>query len=196
MSERPTTRIRRAGAALTAVLIVTASLARPAEAQTSSSLGELSKKEAERRKTTPPPPKVYTNADLPPAAIKGTAPSAPAPAAAAPADGAAGQEKPAEAKPEGQGRDEAWWRARMAQLREELRRNEVFLEALQSRVNSLAADFLTRDDPYQRAKLGEDRAKANAEMARVTDEIAKGRQAIADLEEEARKEGVPPGWLR
>ena len=46
------------------------------------------------------------------------------------------------------------------------------------------------------AKVGEDRAKAVAEMARVTEEVAKGRQAIADLEEEARKSGVPPGWLR
>lgn len=198
MSERPTTRTRRAAAAVTAALVLVGALARPAQAQTPSSLGELSKKEAARRKTAPPPPKVYTNADLPPDAIKGTAPSAAAPAAAsstAAADNAAGQEKQ-DAKPQGGERDEAWWRARMAQLREELRRNEVFLEALQSRVNSLAADFLNRDDPYQRAKLGEDRAKANAEIVRVTEEVAKGRQAIADLEEEARKEGVPPGWLR
>ena len=183
---------------LTAAVVLFVAFAGPALAQTPSPLGELSKKEAERRKTAPPPPKVYTNADLPPEAIKGTAPSTPAPAAAssAPApDNAAEQEKQ-DAKPQGGGRDEAWWRARMAQLREELRRNEVFLEALQSRVNSLAADFLNRDDPYQRAKIGEDRAKASAEIVRVTEEVAKGRQAIADLEEEARKEGVPPGWLR
>ena len=63
-------------------------------------------------------------------------------------------------------------------------------------MNALSADFVNRDDPYQRAKIGEDRQKALAEMDRVKVEIAEQKKKIEDIEEEARKAGVPPGWLR
>ena len=155
-------------------------------------LGDVAKGSAERRKSSPAPKKAYTNKDLPASAIRdAAAASSTSPAAS----GAAGEtaEPPAKVPDE---RDESWWRARTAALREDLRRNEAFQEALQSRLNSLAADILARDDPYQRAKLGEDRGRAAAEMARVTLEITAGKKAIEDLEEEARKAGVPPGWLR
>ena len=156
-------------------------------------LGEVAKGSAERRKASPPPKKAYTNKDLPASAIRDAAAAGVASSAASattPGDSAG---PPPKARDE---RDESWWRARMAALREELRRNDAFQEALQSRLNSLAADILARDDPYQRAKLGEDRGRAAAEMARVTSEITAGKKAIEDLEEEARRAGVPPGWLR
>jgi hypothetical protein len=72
----------------------------------------------------------------------------------------------------------------------------MFQEALQSRINALSTDFVNRDDPYQRAKVAEDRQKALAELERVKGDIEKANKAIADIEEEARKAGVPPGWLR
>ena len=106
------------------------------------------------------------------------------------------QQKAEQQKAQGEQKDEAWWRNRMLAAREELRRNEVFLEALQSRVNALSADFVSRDDPYQRGKIGEDRQKALAEMDRVKREIGDTKKAIENIEEEARKSGVPPGWLR
>ena len=37
---------------------------------------------------------------------------------------------------------------------------------------------------------------AIAEQERVKAEIEAQKKAIADLEEEARKAGVPPGWIR
>jgi len=75
-------------------------------------------------------------------------------------------------------------------------RHEMFAEALQSRINALTTDVVNRDDPYQRAKLADDRQKALAELQRVTGEIEQAKKDIADIEEEARKAGVPPGWLR
>lgn len=162
-------------------------------------LAEVAKKEQDRRKTQKPTGKVYTNKDLP-------APAAGRPAGgeqgataqgAAQAPASALEAKPAD-KPAGQDdeKDEAWWRKRIAAAREELRRNEMFAEALQSRINSLSADFASRDDPFQRAKLGEDRDRALAELARVKQAIGEGKQQIDGIEEEARKAGVPPGWLR
>ena len=171
-------------------------------------LGEVAKKEADRRKAQPPAGKVYTNKDLPP--------SAQAPAAAAPASGqapadpvaAATAEKPAEAKPEGEQKpeqkpeaageqkDEGWWKNRMMSTREELRRNEMFAEALQTRINALSRDYTSRDNPAQRRQIGQDRAESLSELNRVKQDIDRGKKQIAEIEEEARKAAVPPGWLR
>jgi hypothetical protein len=163
------------------------------------SLGELALKEQERRKALKAsgPGKVVTNNDVP----KGT------PQPAAPADAAAGTVKPTEKtdktdttdktdKPEEPAKDEAWWKARMTQERELLRRNEMFAVALQTRINSLTNDFSSRDDPYQRAQISEDRVKAIQEMDRLKGEVELSTKKMADIEEEARKAGVPPGWLR
>jgi hypothetical protein len=193
-----------AGAALAAVL------ARPfsAAAQTPS-LGEVARKEAERRKAQPPSGKVYTNKDLPPSAQK---PATPTPSTAAgtettiPLDPVAAATGDQAAKPDGGAapedgtgkaeKTEAWWRARITTAREDLRRKEMFAEALQTRINSLTRDFTSRDNPAQRAEIGRDRTEALTELAKVKTEIQQGKQQIADIEEEARKSSVPPGWLR
>jgi hypothetical protein len=72
----------------------------------------------------------------------------------------------------------------------------VFAEALQSRINALSADFAARDDPAQRAQIADDRQKALEELERVKTDIETSRKTVADIEEEARRAGVPPGWLR
>ena len=181
--------VRRRGVWRTALAVIVALCGVTALAQ-GPSLAEIARKEQERRKTQKPPGKTYTNKDLPESAQGKTAPPAPPAAAEAkpPTDKpAAGQENE---------KDETWWRTRINQAREELRRNEVFAEALQTRINSLSADFVNRDDPAQRALVADDRNKALAELARVKSEIERGKKQIEDIEEEARKAGVPPGWLR
>jgi hypothetical protein len=92
--------------------------------------------------------------------------------------------------------DEAFWRRRMAEARERLQRSKLFAEALQSRINALWADFTARDDPAQRAIIEANRQEALAELERVKADIERETRAIEELEEEARKAGVPPGWLR
>jgi hypothetical protein len=159
------------------------------------SLGELAKQEQERRKTQKTPAKVYTKKDLPPS------PPAPPPSPAGSSTSATPVEetKQAEKKPaegEKDEKDETWWKGRINQVREEQRRNEMFAEALQTRINALSTDFVNRDDPFQRAKIGEDRDKAIAELARVKGDLDRVKKQIEDIEEEARKAGVPPGWLR
>jgi SMC interacting uncharacterized protein involved in chromosome segregation len=88
------------------------------------------------------------------------------------------------------------WRGRMAEARSQLERSKMFAEALQTRVNSLWADFTARDDPMQRAQLESERKKTLAELERINGEIETQTKGLADLEEEARRAGVPPGWLR
>ena len=55
---------------------------------------------------------------------------------------------------------------------------------------------MNRDDPAQRAQIARDKQKAMDELNRLKAAIQNDKKAITDLEEEARKAGVPPGWLR
>ena len=68
--------------------------------------------------------------------------------------------------------------------------------ALQTQINSLTTDFINRSDPAQRSVIEQNRQKALSEFARLQNDIEKDKKAIADFEEEARRAGVPPGWLR
>jgi len=156
------------------------------------SLVEVAKKEAERRKSVSTPAKVYTNDDLSKTAPLTTAAGSARPAGAQPAPS-----EPAapEAAPEA-GQGEKYWRERIEGARQQLERTKLFEESLQSRVNALWADFTARDDPAQRSIIERERQKALAELERVKSEIKAQTQAIADIEEEARRAGVPPGWLR
>jgi hypothetical protein len=191
----------RLGIAVCAASLVV-SLAGSAAAQ---SLGEVARDEAARRKAAPAG-KVYTNADLPKAeapAAAGTAAaaqSAVVPTPAKPGDSATGDTGATAGKPgaktEPVKKDEAYWRGRMKAEREAKARAESFAEALQSRINALSTDFVNRDDPAQRNAIAGDRQKALDELARVKKEVAEHTKAIEDLQTEARREGVPAGWLR
>ncbi len=161
-------------------------------AQQTSTLGDVARKEEERRKKVSTPAKVYTNKDLPKSAV--SPPSTTAPGAPVAGKKPAETQKPEESKDEEKG--EAWWRQRITAARTELQRNEMAAEAFQSRVNALTTDFAARDDPYQRAQISIDRQKTLNELERVKAEIIRLKQAVADIEEEARVAGVPPGWLR
>jgi hypothetical protein len=181
-------------------------LAVPVSAQ---SLGELAKREAERKKAAPAAAKTYTNEDLK------KLPPAPGENPAAPVDSAKAAEalkaldpskpddktKPTVVKPDGVpagdgAKDEKYWRDRITAVKEDIRRNETFKTALQSQINALTTDFANRDDPAQRAKIADDRQKALAELARLTLDLDKANKQITDIEEEARRAGVPPGWIR
>jgi hypothetical protein len=177
-----------------------------ARAQQAPTLGDMALKEQARRQALKAAAsRVLTNDDLPRGA------TSPAPAAAA-AQAAAGEEpaaskksaagdkpaasdKPVEKSQEAP-QDQASWKQRIDQIREELRRNQMFAEALQTRLNALSADFTARDDPYQRAQIAEQRSSVVRELDRVKADIDLNRKGIAEIEDEARRTGVPAGWLR
>lgn len=167
------------------------------------SLGDVSRKEEARRKDVKQPSKVYTNKDLG-GVVAGPEPPPPADpskpsTASTTAERDSEKDKSSKATDQsasGEKKDQAYWSGRMKGLTEQLQHDETFAEALQSRVNGLTADFSARDDPAQRAVIGKDRQKALDELARLKKAIESDKKAVADLEEEARRAGVPPGWLR
>ena len=197
----PAISILRVKAVIAAVLVVAGVgvAVRPLVAQ---SLAELAKKEEDRRKTIPEPAKVYTNKDLNPA----PAGSTPSDASAKPADAAKAADtdrdakaKDAKAKDDKDkepAKDQAYWAGRLKQLQDQLARDQNYADAMQTRINSLTTDFVNRDDPAQRGVIERDRQKSIAELARLNKSVQDARKGIADLQEEARRAGVPPGWLR
>jgi hypothetical protein len=184
------------------LVVALAALAVGVSAASAQSLGEVARKEQQRRKTTAKTSgKTYTNRDLGPGGTRPQAPPAPASQTAGPGGAAATDADKAKAAatpaaPKDPRETEEYWRERMEGAQAELQRNEMFLEALQSRVNALTTDFVNRDDPAQRAVVATDRQKALVEMERTKELVAKIKQQIADIEEEARQAGVPPGWIR
>jgi hypothetical protein len=153
----------------------------PAQAQ---SLAEVAKKEEARRKTISEPGRVYTNSDLKPE------PSPPR-----------GNSEPdvlpdATEEPRRGEKGEAYWKGLIGGARAALERSQVLITALESRLNALTADVAARDDPAQRAQLETERLRVLQELDRMTQDVADQTKAIAAIEEDARKAGVPPGWLR
>ncbi|MGE0392491.1 MAG: hypothetical protein AB7I25_02460 [Vicinamibacterales bacterium] len=197
-------------------LVLTAA-AGSAAAQT---LGDVARAEQERRKSVGKPGKVYTNESLKPEPLPAPPPLPPggAPGAgtgagvlAALAAGGTGSSTGAAAgsgsaaaggaaTPTAGGNTlpttESGWRARMAELRGNVVRQQVLADALQSRINAALLDFVNRDDPAQRAVIESDRNRAIAELERVQKDMKAAQQAVADAEEQARRASVPPGWLR
>src|SRR5215216_732591 len=163
------------------------------------SLGDIAAQEEARRKAVPSSGKVYTNENLRPDGVQAAPSTSPAtPGAAKPDAKAADSAKtPATGDVSDEPKkDEKSWRKRLSDERDQLTRAQTFVEALQSRINGLSADFSAHDDPFQRNQISADRQKALAELDRVRKDIGVHTKAIADIQEEGRKAGVPAAWLR
>lgn len=172
------------------------------------SLADAARKEEQRRHGVKTPGKALTNKDLKPAPSSADG-GTPAPVDAAatstastasPSDaptpaGSRADEKPAPPSSEGK-RDQKYWSGRMKGLQDQVRRDGVLVDAMQSRINALTTDFVNRDDPAQRDVIAKDRQTAVEELARLKKAVADGTKAISELEDEARRAGVPAGWLR
>ena len=178
---------------LSAVVVLAglAASARPALAQ---GLGDVARQEEERRKDVKTPAKLYTNKDLgaPPA----SSPDSPKPPNASTPAAPAADEKAKDAAKDGPVKDQKYWSGRKKEIDAKLERDKVLADAMQSRINGLTTDFAARSDPAQRAIIERDRQRAVAELDGLQKSIKDEQKAAGDLDEEARKAGVPPGWLR
>ena len=179
-----------------ALVILTSVVAAPAWGQT---LGKAARDADAKRKTTSTSGKVYTNGDLrgdpsspsqpaAPTTSPTTAATPPSQSGVAPADEKAKDGQPA--------KDEAYWRQRIKAERDALSRAETFSAALQSQINGLHAEFAACAGPPQCSDISSKRQKSSAELDRVKKEIADRTKAVAGIQEEARRAGVPAGWVR
>jgi hypothetical protein len=192
-----------------------------ASAQT---LADIAKKDNDRRKSVKHPAKVITNDDVqdvkpimpmmendgsgakpvdPKAANANGAPAntnadMPQGASAGAATTQSGQ-KPGEAKPAGtpgvKSGDEAAWRSRMQGARDAVSRTQLQLEGMRNRAAQLTAASAAANQE-QRGTFQKQQQDALQEYDRLRADLQKSQKALADLEAEASRSGVPPGWLR
>lgn len=163
-------------------------------------LGDVASREKQKRQQPKKaePARVFTNDDLPVGGEKSAGEAAPATegapgdtntgAAAASPGSAASATDPTDTKPvdpldaerEERRRLEADWRVRFANARERL-------------ANAEAASWqeVVRTEFYQGVPV-QMKVKEQVE----TPELVASRKALADLEEEFRRTGLPPGWAR
>ena len=188
--------MKRIIAITSAAVLAFASLA-SAQSSMSKPLADVAKAEEERRKEVKKPAKVFTNGSLRPDISKGVAPPPSATSPAVAANASPGNTTPAApAADAAPARDQTYWANRIKTARDLVSRTQIFADSLQSRINALTTDFVNRDDPAQRAKIEGDRRAALAELERVKKELVEQAKAITAIEEEARRAGVPSGWLR
>lgn len=146
-------------------------------------------------RTGTPPPRVLRGGRVagsrPPSPAPAVTPSPSAPAATATPEVPAAPSSGPEAS-------EAYWRARARDLRDALGNAERQVAELEARVNALRNDLAPTNamqasrEQHRRAALGQ--AVADLEQAQAA--VARARQALEDLEDEARRKGALPGWLR
>ena len=155
---------------------LTLALATAAQAQ---SLGDAARREKERRQHSPSPPaRVYTDDDLKamrPAGVAGEPAVEPSPTVSPDAS-------PSPEAPDPK-RDKALrlrWRERFAEAR--ARVSEAEARAWVTRVEVV---FVSSVPVQQQVRRFEE-----------TQALRDARQALADLEEEYRRTGLPPGWVR
>jgi hypothetical protein len=164
------------------------------------SLGEIAKKAAAEKAAKAaaekdakaPAPKVFTEKDLKPDPTAPAAkPDAPAPASTKTADGTK------DAKPEAAkdaAKDETYWKGRMRTLQTKLADDEADLKDAKTHV--IDVESFTRPDGTMTSTIANNLLKAQARRDTAIATVASDKRAIFNLEEEARKAGVPPGWLR
>jgi hypothetical protein len=158
------------------------------------SLGAVAKQAEDKRKTVKSTGKVYTNDNLKGASAPSPAQSAPAgPPAAEPSPSGVSSDPKAKTEP---AKDEATWRDRIRTERDALAKAQAFTSALQSQINGLYAEFTACQAPTQCNDVSARRQAAMAELDRQKKEVETRTKAIADIQDEARKAGVPAGWVR
>ena len=153
------------------------------------SLADVARKEEARRQKIAAPKKVYTDVDVQKYV---TAPGAQAAATTVTALDANGKPVGEQAAAQGLPADEAGWRARLQNARDGMDRNKLLLSALEQQARSAArrAGTAEGDEP---ADDGSSRAM---EIKRLKAEVDTFRATLANAEDDARKAGVPAGWVR
>ena len=177
------------------IALVTALLA--AGAAYGQSLADLARQSRAKKSQEAKTGKVFTNDNLP-------APTLAAPATApadAPTPGETGEataakdEPPAAAAAPSQADLEKEYRDKFAKLKEDQTLEERKLDVMQRELNLMQQQYYS--DPNVALREQNTRAEINTRTADLETQkaaVEKAKQAIADLEEELRQKGLPPGW--
>jgi hypothetical protein len=172
----------------------------------SQSLGEVAKREEEKKKKSGKPPataKVYTDEDLKKAREAGTSnvnflPENENIASSPSSSSSSSSAGDRSGGGEGGERGESYWRSVAKQRREAVQESEQEVKQLESRIAALRNDMSPSNlqDPNRLQTQGRDLQKAQEDLEAARHELEQARQSLANLEDEARRAGAMPGWVR
>jgi len=137
-----------------------------------------------------PRPKVYTNKDL---SAVDHMPAAPTPPKSTPT---ASEPAPSDSQGLPDVKSEAYWRARMRPLRERLESARALADETKRRAETL---MRSADRCFMIGVVCADYTESlrlTEEHKTLVAEVERAQRDVAALEEEARRAGVPPGWVR
>lgn len=95
------------------------------------------------------------------------------------------------------GRTKEDWQKIMKEARENVSILEKKLKEMQSELNKLTNDYYAWDDvAYREGVIKPKMDKLREQIENTKVELEKAKNRLPELEEEARKSGALPGWLR
>jgi hypothetical protein len=173
------------------------------------SLGDAAAREkAKRQKKGPPSAPVMTDEDLkatrPPGQSGKTGDSASSTPSSS-TSGEGGSREGGSRRNEGRegessstGGNEAMWRERAQSQRNAIAAAEKAIQDNQDKLNRLMMDRepIALGDPNRLQTIERMKAETQRALEQAQLQRAEAQKALQDLEEEARRNNVPPGWLR
>ena len=163
-----------------------------------SQVADAAKKEKERRQKITTPSKVFTNKDVEDFKVKNDLGDEPSSAEEAPPEGEGdtGIVNYGPGSTPDTSNDETYWRNRYKEATARVEDLQAQADQLQKTINGLLLNVSNYEGiaagPQLNAQLGEMKDQLN----QINQDLANARQALEDLQEEARKAGAPPGWVR
>lgn len=94
------------------------------------------------------------------------------------------------------GRGEAYWRQAMTEAKAAVDSARKNHDLLQGEMDRNKVDFTAIDDPAARALVHERIEELFTQLAEAKQALTDAEQALRDLQEDARRSGALPGWLR
>ena len=92
---------------------------------------------------------------------------------------------------------EEYWRTRKQETDQKLEEAQSKVQQLQNEINNLTTAFYAESDGVaQRPLIETERIERIKELEQAKQELENARQAAEGLEDEARKAGALPGWVR
>jgi hypothetical protein len=91
---------------------------------------------------------------------------------------------------------EGEWRSRAEERRQAIKAAELAVRGLEEESKALGLRILMSTDTYEILDLRKQQQEMNEQLEQARRSLAEAKQAQDDLETEARRSRVPPGWLR
>jgi hypothetical protein len=169
------------------------------------SLADLAKKEKERRAAIKGQAKVINNSNKDehttgPVTTFSSAPAKPAEEAQPAKEGVEAEKEPAAAAETDEpvdfaGRPESFWRQTMRDARQKVATLEDEARVLTLKLADLQNTFYSEASGYRQQDIQREIQKTYYEQDLNKKNLEEARKSLADLQNEARKDGALPGWL-